>query len=261
MQGWFRVYRDLFDKPIWLDSTPEQKTVLMTIISMANHQEKQWEWQGQPYKVKPGQFVTSLESITKRCGKGVSIQNVRTALKRFEKYGFLTNESTNKNRLITLVNWEFYQSSEEKLTSKTTGNQQATNKQLTTNKNDKEYKEDIYTVFEHWNSKKLITHRNLNEKMKSHINARLEECSIQDLLKSIDNYAEVLTKDFYYWTHRWTLQDFMKPNNVIRFLDSSKPFETFSSNKAKSQQAAKPIVDEEYRQERKVESSFDGSLF
>jgi hypothetical protein len=137
MQGWFKVYRDLFDKPIWLDSTPEQKTVLMALVSMANHQEKQWEWEGKPYKVKPGQFITSLESIVKKCGKGVSIQNVRTSLKRFEKYEFLTNQSTNKNRLITLVNWGVYQGNEEELTSSLTGNQQATNRQLTTNKNEK----------------------------------------------------------------------------------------------------------------------------
>lgn len=29
-----------------------------------------------------------------------------------DKYGFLTNESTNQNRLITICNWECYQSNE-----------------------------------------------------------------------------------------------------------------------------------------------------
>lgn len=142
MSGWIKVHRELLDKPIWIESTPEQKTILITLLAMANHQEKQWEWQGQPYKVEPGQFITSLESIAQKCGKGVSIQNVRTALKRFEKYGFLTNKSTNKNRLITIVNWVFYQGNNDELTNELTSNQQATNKQLTTNKNDKELKND-----------------------------------------------------------------------------------------------------------------------
>ena len=135
--GWIKRYRQLLEKPIWQESTPEQKVILITLLSMANHEEREWEWQGEPYKASPGQFVTSLDSIRKKCGKGISLQNVRTALKRFEKYEFLTNQPTNKNRLITIVNWEVYQSKDNDLTKKLTSNQQATNKQLTTNKNDK----------------------------------------------------------------------------------------------------------------------------
>lgn len=106
---------------------------------MANHKEKQWEWQGRPYKAKPGQFVTSINSIVERCGKGVSAQNVRTALKRFEKYEFLTNQSTKQNRLITIVNWGFYQDMEQPTNKATnsqlTDDQQTANSQLTTNNN------------------------------------------------------------------------------------------------------------------------------
>ena len=134
-QGWIKLHRELINKPIWIESSAEQKTILITLLLMANHDKKQWEWKGKKYEAKPGQFVTSLNSIAKRSGIGVSIQNVRTALKRFEKYGFLTNESTNKNRLITIVNWGVYQEKDKEVTRELTGNQQATNKQLTTNKN------------------------------------------------------------------------------------------------------------------------------
>jgi hypothetical protein len=140
--GWIKLYRQLLEKPIWTDSTPEQKVILVTLLSMANHEEKQWEWEGVPYKASPGQFVTSLESIRRKCGKGISLQNIRTALVRFEKYGFLTNKSTNKSRLITIVNWGFYQDKNNELTEELTSNSQATNRQLTTNKNDKECKND-----------------------------------------------------------------------------------------------------------------------
>lgn len=146
MQGWIKLHRCLMSKPIWTESTPEQKTILITLLMMANHQGREWEFQGQRYTADPGQFVTSLESIATKCGKGITIQNVRTALKRFEKYEFLTNESTNKNRLITIVNWVIYQSSEDEPNKQTntqlTSNQQATNKQLTTNKNVKNVKNE-----------------------------------------------------------------------------------------------------------------------
>jgi len=140
LTGWIKLHRDLISKAIWQESTPEQKTILITLLMMANHQEKEWEWKGEKYKALPGQFVTSLPSIVKKCGKGITIQNVRTALARFEKYEFLTDESTNKNRLITIVNWELYQSKDDELTDSLTGNQQATNRQLTANKNDKNNK-------------------------------------------------------------------------------------------------------------------------
>lgn len=140
-QGWIKLYRELLDKPIWIESTPEQKVILITLLSMANHAPKKWEWQGEPYEVEAGQFITSLESICRRAGKGISVQNVRTALKRFEKLEFLTSKSTNKNRLITIVNWGLYQGIKEESNKQTnkqlTSNQQTVNKQLTTNKNDK----------------------------------------------------------------------------------------------------------------------------
>lgn len=140
MSGWIKVYRTLLNNPIWIESTPEQKTILITLLLMVNHQKKEWEWQGMPYTVIAGQVITSLESIAQKCGKGISIQNVRTALKRFERFGFLTGKSTNKNRLITINNWEFYQTNEGVLTSNLTESQQAINKQLTTNNNDLEIK-------------------------------------------------------------------------------------------------------------------------
>ncbi len=144
--GWIKLHRILLDKAIWKDSSPEQKTILITLLLMANHTESEWEWKGDRYQCFPGQFRTSLESIAAACGKGISIQNVRTALKKFEKYGFLTNESTKAGRLITICNWEFYQAPEEERNkaspSPVAKYQQTPNRQLTTNKNNKNDKKE-----------------------------------------------------------------------------------------------------------------------
>lgn len=137
--GWIKLYRELLDKPIWFESTPEQKVILVTLLLMANHDGRQWEWQGQQYYAGPGQFVTSLSKIAEKAGPGISMQNVRTALKRFEKFNFLTNQSTKVNRLITIVNWGFYQENPNEpnkaTNSQLTKSQQRANKELTTNKN------------------------------------------------------------------------------------------------------------------------------
>lgn len=109
MQGWVKIYRELLEKPIWQLSTPGQKVVLITILMLASHTDKQWEWQGKPFVIKPGQFITSLASLADKAGKGVTSEIVKKALKRFVKYGFIVDNGTKTGRLITIVNWGKYQ--------------------------------------------------------------------------------------------------------------------------------------------------------
>ena len=156
-EGWIKLHRCLFNKAIWQNSTPEQKVILITLLGMANHKGKEWEWKGKQFKAKPGMLVTSLDSICTRCGKGISVQNVRSALNKFEKYEFLTQEVTKTGRLITIVNWGIYQgvieegnkdtnkevTNDQQSTNKeVTKSQQTGNKEVTTNKNDKNNNND-----------------------------------------------------------------------------------------------------------------------
>lgn len=149
---WVKLYRNLLEKPIWKQSTPEQKTILITLLMMVNYTASEWEWEGKIFTCEPGQIVTSLESIAQKSGKGISIQNVRTALKRFEKLGFLTDESTKSGRLITVENWGKYQGVDvepnKEPNRSLTKSQQTANKDLTPKKERKKgkkgRKEEIY---------------------------------------------------------------------------------------------------------------------
>jgi len=139
-EGWLKLYRALLRKPIWINSTPVQKTILITLILMANHKARSWEWNGHQYEVQAGQLITSLEGIKKKAGRGISIRNVRTALHRFEKvFEFLTSEATNTGRLITIVNWSTYQSPDyeidKPIDKRVTNDRQTGDKRVTTNKN------------------------------------------------------------------------------------------------------------------------------
>ncbi len=114
LDGWICLHRELLEKPIWKCSTPKQRSILITLLLMAGHKENEWEWKGEKFKVNPGEFVTSLKSISKLSGPNISIRNIRTALKRFENFQFLTNKTTNQGRLISIVNWDAYQVVERK---------------------------------------------------------------------------------------------------------------------------------------------------
>ena len=145
--GFFKVNRCLFEHPIWLTSSPEHKVVLIALIGMANHKDNKWVWEGEEFTVRRGQMITSLTSIKKHCGTGVSEQNVRGALKRFEeKFHFLTNKSTKTGRLITIENYSKWQDDtqeSDKVTNKeVTKSQQRGNKEVTPNKNDKNDKNE-----------------------------------------------------------------------------------------------------------------------
>lgn len=95
---------------------------------------------------------------------------------------------------------------------------------------------DIYLpVFEHWNSKGIIKHRTLTEKMKRAINGRIREgYGLEGIAGAIDNYHLVLTDPGCYWDHRWTLQDFLS-RGLDRFTDEAQPLENFRRNKGKSE--------------------------
>mgnify|MGYP004467626999 CR=1 FL=1 len=138
--GWVKLYRELLDKPIWQLSTPNQRSVLIAILLLANHSENKWEWKGESYKVKPGQFITSMDNLAKKSGKGITRQVVRGAMQRFIKFDFITIETTKANTLINVVNWASYQSEKLETTNDSTIGQPSDNQRTTTNKNVKNNK-------------------------------------------------------------------------------------------------------------------------
>lgn len=99
----------------------------------------------------------------------------------------------------------------------------------TPNKERKEnIKKDIYIVFSHWNSKKIITHRTLTQKLSGHINARLGEgFSVEEILSAIDNYDTILKdNDLYFWSYKWGLGDFLI-RGLDKFKTESDPFKNY----------------------------------
>ena len=158
--GWIKLHRKLLDNSLWIDCNANQKVVMITILLRANHEPKKWVYKGQEYVANAGEFVTSLSSLCSLTGLKTNI--VRNTLDKLEKYNFITRKTTSKNTLIKVENWELYQSKDNEddkennkednkdLTSQTTKEitktSQRPNKDPTTNKNDKNYKNNIYSA-------------------------------------------------------------------------------------------------------------------
>ena len=156
MQGWIKLHRELLDKPIWIESTYEQRVILITLLLMVNHKPTKWLWKGQLYECQAGQMITSLASIQKKCGKGMTRQKLRTALELFKNLEFLTIEATKRNSCITIVNYKTYQFIDDEINQQAnqhlTNSQPTLNQHLTTNNNvnnvnnDNNVNKTIYTA-------------------------------------------------------------------------------------------------------------------
>lgn len=106
-KGWVKLHRCVLESAAWLQSTNDQRVVMMVCLTKANHSDRDWMWGSKRIVIHAGQFVTSSEKLAAECN--VSRQTIRSALSRLKNVGFLTYESTKHGTLVTVVNWGKYQ--------------------------------------------------------------------------------------------------------------------------------------------------------
>ena len=131
MEGWISLHRQFLSWE-WFDDNNMVKLFIYLLLK-ANH--KKGTHQG--LTIKRGQLKTGLDKLNNETK--ITIQTLRTCLKRLEKTGEINMQVTNKYRVITVCNYELYQDNQQATNKQTnkqlTSNQQATNKQLTANNN------------------------------------------------------------------------------------------------------------------------------
>lgn len=121
---YIKVFRKMLQWEWYTDS--KTKALFLHCLLKANWKDTKWKGM----VVKRGQFVTSLPSLSKETG--LSIQEIRTALKHLKSTGELTDCVTRKFRIITVLFYDEYQSSNRQTNRQATDKQQTTNRQATT---------------------------------------------------------------------------------------------------------------------------------
>ncbi len=117
--GWIKLYYKLQDWEWYQDS----KMVHIFLHLLLKARREDGEWKGN--QVKRGQVIVGLHSLKR--DTGISIQSIRTCLKRFESGGEITRKSTNQFSIITLCNYDKYNTSEERTNKRVTNEQQTSN--------------------------------------------------------------------------------------------------------------------------------------
>lgn len=81
-------------------------------------------------------------------------------------------------------------------------------------------------LFKHWNGLGIISHRVIDKFLPA-LNSRLEKYTETELQEAMDNYGIVLAGAEFFWSYRWGLDDFLKPDNLDKFLSANDPFTNF----------------------------------
>ena len=99
-------------------------------ILRANHSNT--EWRG--IKIRRGSFVTSLDSLS--VSTGLTVREVRTALKNLKKTKEIEVETTSRYSIITVKNYNSYQYNDKQNGKQITNERQTSDKQATTDNNE-----------------------------------------------------------------------------------------------------------------------------
>ena len=163
--GFVKLYRSMKKWEWYQDSIV--KSVFIHCLLSANHDDQKW----QGVVIERGTFVTSQPHLAYELG--ISVQQVRTALKKLNSTGEITVKKTNKYSIIKVSNFSSFQDINRQPNSQATVNQQASNSQSTTNKNIKNIKNDK------------------NEKNNTYIGLISSFSDNEDLKTELENFVEM----------------------------------------------------------------------
>jgi len=128
MQGWIKLHRDVLNWE-WLS---EPKTFSFFIYCLIKASHKDFEYRGK--QIPKGGFWFGLKVASVETG--LSIQSIRTCIKRLKSTNEITVKVSTQGSVITINNWNKYQGKDCVITNE----QQTSNKRSTTYKNVKNVK-------------------------------------------------------------------------------------------------------------------------
>lgn len=106
-------------------------------------------------------------------------------------------------------------------------------------------------IFEHWNKKNIIIHRDF-DKLEKKIKEALKEHDLETIKSAIDHYSEVINNQEYFYKYKWTLEQFLsRGKGLVEFTDKGSKWLNYldfknknNKNKEISRETAYPEFDD-----------------
>lgn len=132
MEGWIKVHRKILDNPIVCKDS-ETLAIWIYLLLNATHQEYDVLFKGKRITLKEGELLTGILSIAKKLK--IDKNKVQRTLKMFEIEKQIEQQTSNRNRLISIVCWNKYQDNDKQDDKQMINKRETTDKQVITNKN------------------------------------------------------------------------------------------------------------------------------
>jgi len=127
MSGWIKLHRELISWEWYTDHNTCR--LFIHCILRANHTNTKWRGT----QLNRGQFLTSLESLSNETG--LSVSQIRTGFKKLESTNEIASLSQARSRIVTVLNYDSYQSDDRLSDRLVAGSSQADSKLIATDKN------------------------------------------------------------------------------------------------------------------------------
>lgn len=198
MSGFIQLHRKLLEWEWWDDHNTTR--VFLYCLLKANWKPNKWKG----YDIDRGQFPTGLCALSKEIG--LSKQQMRTCLKKLQNSKNINIKTTNKFSIVTVVNYDFYQTDNTQSTHKPTHEQHTNNTQITTleegNKDNKDNNildpEKYFFIGLSFN----ITIKDKDKWLQSYKNLN-EETLLVELQKADDYYRGSEKKGIFFKVSKW----------------------------------------------------------
>jgi len=192
MEGWIRLHRKFLDWE-WFDN-PVMVKLFLYMLLKANHDIEKWHG----VDIPRGSFLTGLLQLQKETK--ISVQTLRTCLGKFEKTKEINMQTNNQYRIISICNYDTYQTY-EKRTNKRTNKQLTSDQQATNNKQeviDKSITKEGEPIIKTWKNDFDIYKEKCSKSFELiEVNEDLKK-KVTELYPNID-YARSIKKAYYYW--------------------------------------------------------------
>lgn len=132
LKGWVCLHRKTLENPIVFKDT-DYLGVWVYLLLNATHKEINAMFAGKKITLKPGQLITGRKSISTFLN--VNESKVKRILKAFENDQQIDRQRSNKNSLITILNWDKYQKDDQQNDQQVTSKRPTNDQQVTTNNN------------------------------------------------------------------------------------------------------------------------------
>ena len=137
--GWIKLHRKLVDNPVVMKDS-DYLALWVYLLLQASHAPCPIIFKGEKITLKPGQLITGRKVLSSELK--IDENKVTRILKTFENEQQIEQQTSNKNRLITIVSWDVYQKGEQRNNQQVNNKRTTDEQQVNTNKNNKNIKDN-----------------------------------------------------------------------------------------------------------------------